>query len=157
VNGEAALDYLGKVKALYRYPVKSIGGETLASATLRWPGIDGDRQYAFYRANNASRFPWLTGREVSDLVTYSARYMEPENPRHSRVRIKAREKEYEVGDAELRDKLSRAAREDIGLLQVGRGTFDFMPVSVISTSTSPPTAQSYNRPSTCGRSSTSRS
>jgi uncharacterized protein len=129
------MDYVGKVKAIYRYPVKSIGGETLASATLRWPGIDGDRQYAFYRTKNASRFPWLTGREVSDLVTYSARYIEPENPRHSRVCVKTLEREYEVGDGELRAKLSRAAGEDIGLLQVGRGTFDFMPVSVISTAT----------------------
>lgn len=135
MNGEVALDYLGRVKAVYRYPVKSVGGETLTSATLRWPGIDGDRQYAFYRAGNASRFPWLTGREVSDLVTYSARYVQPENPRQSGVRVKTPDGEYEVGDAALREKLSRAAGEDIRLLQVGRGTFDFMPVSVISTAT----------------------
>ncbi|HWB49205.1 MAG TPA: MOSC N-terminal beta barrel domain-containing protein [Stellaceae bacterium] len=43
------MDHLGRVKAIYPHPVKSIGGETLASAILRWSGIDGDRQYAFYR------------------------------------------------------------------------------------------------------------
>jgi uncharacterized protein YcbX len=129
------MDHLGRVKAIYRYPVKSIGGEPLASATLRWPGIDGDRQYAFYRAGNASRFPWLTGREVTDLVTYSARYVDPVNLRQSDVRVRTPEREYDVGDPELRENLSRAAGEEIKLLQVGRGTFDFMPVSIISTAT----------------------
>lgn len=135
IHGEVILDYLGRVKAIYRYPIKSIGAETLSSATLRWPGIDGDRQYAFYRAQNTSRFPWLTGREASDLVTYSARYVEPENPRHSKVLVDTPDGEYEVGDSALREKLSRLAGEEIRLLQVGRGTFDFMPVSVISTAT----------------------
>jgi uncharacterized protein YcbX len=129
------VDYLGRVKAIYRYPVKSIGGEILASATLRWSGIDGDRQYAFYRAGNASRFPWLTGREVSDLVTYSARYVEPTNPRHSEVLVQTPEQEYSVSDPKFIEKLVRAAGEEIRLLQVGRGTFDFMPISVISTAT----------------------
>jgi uncharacterized protein YcbX len=126
---------LGKVKAIYRYPVKSIGGETLASATLRWPGIDGDRQYAFYRAGNTSRSPWLTGREVFDLVTYSARYVDPVDPRHSKVRITTPEREYDVGDTELRATLTRVAGEEIRLLQVGRGAFDLMPVSILSTAT----------------------
>lgn len=129
------MDHIGRVKAIYRYPVKSVGGEALASATLRWPGIDGDRQYAFYRVANASRFPWLTGREVSDLVTYSARYVDPTKPRQSEVIVKTPEREYSVNDPELHRKLSRAAGEEIRLLQVGRGTFDFMPVSVISTAT----------------------
>jgi uncharacterized protein YcbX len=129
------MEYLGIVKTIYRYPVKSIGGESLASATLRWSGIDGDRQYAFYRAGNRSRFPWLTGREVADLVTYSASYLETDNPRHSAVRVTTPERDYDVGDPELQDRLSQVAGEEIRLLQVGRGTFDSMPVSVLSTAT----------------------
>jgi uncharacterized protein YcbX len=129
------MDELGRVEAIYRYPVKSMGGERLAAATLRWPGIDGDRQYAFYRAADASRFPWLTGREVSELVTYAAHYAEPDNPRHSAVRVNHRDREYDVGDPELREALSREAGEEVRLLQVGRGTFDAMPVSVLSTAT----------------------
>lgn len=128
-------DPVGIVKAIYRYPVKSMGGESLRSANLRWPGIDGDRQYAFYRAANSSRFPWLTGRELSDMVTYSARYLEPDNPRHSAVHVTVDERDYQVADPELRERLSHAAGEEIRLLQVGRGTFDSMPVSVLSTAT----------------------
>ncbi len=67
---------IGTVRSLYRYPVKSMRGESLRTACLRWQGIDGDRQYAFYRAANTSRFPWLTGREVSEIVTYAARYLD---------------------------------------------------------------------------------
>lgn len=126
---------VGTVKAIYRYPVKSMGGESLSTATLRWPGIDGDRQYAFYRSVDTSRFPWLTGRGVSELVTYSARYQEPDDPRRSGVRITTDDGEYEVGDPHLRERLSRAAGEDVRLLQVGRGTFDQLPVSVLSTAT----------------------
>src|SRR5260370_28128844 len=106
------MEYLGTVKAIYRYPVKSMGGESLMSAHLRWPGIDGDRQYAFYRAENTSRFPWLTGRELPDLVTSSARYLEPDNPRHSAVRVRLGATEDEVADPPLRERLSQPAAEE---------------------------------------------
>ncbi|MGA8549932.1 MAG: MOSC N-terminal beta barrel domain-containing protein [Stellaceae bacterium] len=139
------MEYLGTVKTIHRYPVKSMGGESLASATLRWPGIDGDRQYAFYRATNDSRFPWLTGREVSELVTYRARYLEPENPRRSAVQVSTPEQVYDVRDAALRERISRAAREEVRLLQVGRGTFDSMPVSVISTATASGLRERFGR------------
>jgi uncharacterized protein len=138
-------DKIGRVAAIYRFPVKSMGGEQLRTATLRWQGIDGDRQYGFYRAANTSRFPWLTGREVAALVTYSARYLEPDNPRQSRVSIRAGGDDYDVGDAILRERLSAEAAEEIRLIQVGRGVFDAMPVSIIT----PPTlAQLEAR---CGR------
>ena len=129
------MNAVGTVAAIHRYPVKSIGGESLERAELCWTGIDGDRQYAFLRAGNASRFPWLTGREVSELVTWSARYLDADDPRHSAVRIAADDGEWDVGDAELCARLSRAAGEEIRLLQVGRGAFDSMPVSVLATVT----------------------
>ena len=120
---------IGTVRSLYRYPVKSMRGESLRTACLRWQGIDGDRQYAFYRAANTSRFPWLTGREVSEIVTYAARYLDPANPRHSRVRVTGPDgSERDIGAANLCDELSRVAGEAVHLLQVGRGTFDAMPI-----------------------------
>jgi MOSC domain-containing protein len=127
---------IGRVRAINRYPVKSMAGETLAAAPLRWTGIDGDRQYAFYRADNTSRFPWLTGRDVAALVIHAARYLDPANPRHSAVRVTAPDgSEYDVDDPRLRAALGEAAGEAVRLLQVGRGTFDSMPVSVITTAT----------------------
>ena len=35
---------VGRVEALYRYPVKSMGGEALDAADLGWHGVDGDRR-----------------------------------------------------------------------------------------------------------------
>jgi uncharacterized protein YcbX len=128
---------IGRVTAIYRYPVKSMGGESLRSATLRWQGIDGDRQHGFFRTGNTSRFPWLTGREVSPMVTYAARYLEPDNPRHSPVRVSVGSDEYEVGASRLSDHLTQSAGEEIRLIQIGRGIFDAMPVSIISTATVP--------------------
>jgi uncharacterized protein YcbX len=60
---------LGTVAAINRYPVKSMAGESLDTASLRWSGIDGDRQYAFVRAGESRRFPWMTGREYAAMVT----------------------------------------------------------------------------------------
>lgn len=129
------MDEVDTVKAIYRYPVKSMRGECLSSANFRWTGIDGDRQYAFLRANNRSRFPWLTGRELPELVTYSARYADPDNPRHSEVRVAIGDGEYDIWDAQLVERLSRVVGEEIRAMQVGRGTFDSMPISVLSTAT----------------------
>ena len=53
---------IGRVTAIYRFPVKSMAGELLRVANLRWQGIEGDRQYGFYRAANTSRFPWQGSR-----------------------------------------------------------------------------------------------
>ena len=33
---------IGHVEAIFRYPVKSMGGERLEAAKLGWHGIDGD-------------------------------------------------------------------------------------------------------------------
>jgi uncharacterized protein YcbX len=35
---------IGQVEAIYRYPVKSMGGERLEVATLGWHGLEGDRR-----------------------------------------------------------------------------------------------------------------
>jgi uncharacterized protein YcbX len=126
------LEHVGTVQAIYRYPVKSIGGESLDRANLRWSGIDGDRQFAFVRDANRGRFPWLTGRELSALVTYKARFVEPENPRKSPVRVQAGRDEYDLNDDALRARLATEAGEAVRLIQIGRGIFDTMPVSVLS-------------------------
>ncbi len=126
---------IGTVKAINRFPVKSFGGESLSSVALRWSGLDGDRQYAFYRAANGSRFPWLTGREHSPLVTFSARFENPKDPRKSPVRVTADGREHDLRDPALLTRLGEAAGEELRLIQIGRGIFDTMPVSVLATAT----------------------
>lgn len=38
---------VGTVKAIWRYPVKSMAGESLEKAHVYWYGLDGDRRAAF--------------------------------------------------------------------------------------------------------------
>lgn len=128
---------IGTIKQINRYPVKSFGGESLQSAELKWSGIDGDRQYAFYKTADGSRFPWLTGRAVSKLNTYTARFTEPDNPRKSDVRVKAGKDEYDLRDPALTAHLNEAVGEEVQLIQIGRGIFDTMPVSVMASATPP--------------------
>ncbi len=126
---------IGTVKTINRFPVKSFGGEALQSAELKWSGLEGDRQYAFHKATDGSRFPWLTGRAVPKLNTYVARFTDRDNPRKSAVRISAAGRDYDLRDEVLRQRLSEAAGEEVRLIQIGRGIFDTMPVSVMATAT----------------------
>src|SRR5688500_8631588 len=69
MNG--AMREVGRVKALFRYPVKSMAGEALASAALGWHGLEGDRRFALFRTGDQSGFPWLTAVRLPSLVRYT--------------------------------------------------------------------------------------
>lgn len=125
---------IGHVAALNRFPVKSMAGEALQVAEIDWQGVEGDRQYAFYLRENGSRFPWLTGREVSELVLHSARFADPDAPRTARVEVSAPDGwRGHVNDPELIERLSAAAGAPVGLMQLAIGAYDAMPVSVVTT------------------------
>jgi uncharacterized protein YcbX len=125
---------VGTVASLSRFPTKSMAGELLAELELRWPGIHGDRQYSFRRVGDRSRFPWLSARDLSRLVLYQPLYREPNNPRHSPVDVITPSGEQLTLDAlSLSEMLSDEARTAVELMQVGRGMFDSMPVSLAST------------------------
>jgi hypothetical protein len=62
---------IGQVEAIFRYPVKSMGGERLDVANQGWHGIDGDRRLAFRRMEDRSRFPWLSAGKLPDLVRFA--------------------------------------------------------------------------------------
>ena len=127
---------LGTVVAIRRYPVKSMQAEVLHAAELHWTGLHGDRQYAFCRTADTSDFPWLTGRTVPGLVLHSARYSDALDPTRARVRVVAPDgAEHDIADPALAAKLAGAAAAPVRLLRLGRGAFDAMPVSVITTTT----------------------
>ena len=124
----------GTVVALFRYPVKSMHAEALEKAELHWTWLHGDRQYAFVKASDTTAFPWLTGRDVPALVLYQARYVAPGNPRHSAVRVVAPDgMEYDLRDPGLTAQLTEAAGGKVLLMRLGRGAFDAMPISVMTT------------------------
>ncbi|WP_313534704.1 MOSC N-terminal beta barrel domain-containing protein [Sphingomonas sp.] len=122
---------VGHVSALARFPVKSMAGETLSVAEVDWQGIEGDRQYAFVRAQNGTRFPWLTAREVPGMVLHRARFADPGAPKTSAIMVEAPDGGVRaLHDPGLHAHLAEAAREPVSLIQVARGVYDSMPISL---------------------------
>src|SRR5512146_2911736 len=70
---------VGTVESLWRYPVKSMRGEELQEAFIGFPGLYGDRVYAFRSWAAPKGFPYFTGREQEALLLYQPRYRHPEH------------------------------------------------------------------------------
>ena len=128
---------VGVVRAIYRYPVKSMRGEALSESSVEWQGLPGDRSYAFVQSENHSTFPYLTGREVPDLLLYTPTISDPSRPYYSRVLVTTPEGAvYPVGSEELHASIAERYAHPFHLLRLGkRGTHDAAPLSVITTST----------------------
>lgn len=60
-----------QVEAIFRYPVKSIGGERLEAAEMGWHGLEGDRLLALRRTDNYSGFPWLSASQLPELLLFA--------------------------------------------------------------------------------------
>jgi hypothetical protein len=69
---------VGNIESLWRYPVKSMRGEELQEAFIGFPGIYGDRLYAFRSSAAQKGFPWLTAREQEAMLLYRPKYRYPE-------------------------------------------------------------------------------
>jgi uncharacterized protein len=123
----------GVVSRLWRYPVKSMAGEALASADLSWAGLAGDRRRAFVRQDSGdSGFPWHTIRECPQMSRYVALLSEPDRPDRSPVLVRTPDgRRYDVTDPRLAAELGPGVR----VMRLDRGAFDAMPVSLISDST----------------------
>jgi uncharacterized protein len=138
---------IGTVAALWRYPVKSMRGEALVRAELTWNGLDGDRRHAFVLDGDRSRFPWLTGRRLSGLLRYAPYYADPLNLRKSPVPVRLPEGgELSLQAPELHQRLAAECGVSVGLIQIGRGIFDSLPVSVMTTATPDRIGAAMGRP-----------
>jgi uncharacterized protein YcbX len=69
---------VGRIESLWRYPVKSMRGEELADAFVGFSGIYGDRLFAFRSSAHPKGFPYLTGREQSEMLLYRPRFRHPD-------------------------------------------------------------------------------
>jgi uncharacterized protein YcbX len=56
-TNESGLVEIGRVEAIFRYPVKSMASERLETANLGWDGLDGDRRLALRRSPGAAACP----------------------------------------------------------------------------------------------------
>jgi uncharacterized protein len=135
-SSESAADItqlVGRVVALWRYPVKSMAAEALAEVEVSWHGLAGDRRWAFIRDGEVrSGFPWLTLRQCPDLSQYRPSFVEPDRPNASRTMVRTPAgNELDVVDPALAAELGNGVR----VIKQDRGVFDTMPLSIITTQT----------------------
>lgn len=131
------LRLVGYIRAIYRYPVKSMRGEALAQGEIGWRGLAGDRCYAFVHTGSTSGFPWLTARQYPHLVQYAPSFERPADPEKSPVRVRTPEDtDMALESADLRCRIARDYPRPVHLLHLWwNRTFDFAPLSLITTGT----------------------
>jgi uncharacterized protein len=127
---------LGRISAIFRYPVKSMAGELLDVARLGWHGIEGDRRLAFRRLNDKSNFPWLTASKLPELILYKPFGLDGNNAELLPTHVWTPDgKEYELQSNELREEISSRYGSDVEMMNLKAGVFDEASISVITSST----------------------
>lgn len=127
---------IGQVEALFRYPVKSMGGERLEAAEMGWHGIEGDRRLAFRRMDDRSGFPWLQASTLPDLLRFTPHRREDGAPGDlpTHVRTPDGEEMPVFGDS-LATEVGRRLGSPVQMMQLKHGIFDDASISVIASDT----------------------
>jgi uncharacterized protein YcbX len=127
---------IGRVEAMFRYPVKSMAGERLEVANLGWYGLDGDRRLAFRRIDNRSGMPWLTASKLPDLLLFAPQRRgdsaQADIPTHIRT---PDGEEMPVFGEDLAAEVERRYGAPVQMMQFRHGIFDEACISVIATDT----------------------
>jgi len=127
---------IGQVEAIFRYPVKSMGGERLEAATLGWHGLDGDRRLAFRRMDDRSGFPWLSASKLPDLLLFAPYRREDgaqgDLPTHVRTPDGL---EMPIFGEDLAAEVGRRYGAPVQMMQLKHGIFDEATLSVIASDT----------------------
>ena len=127
---------IGHVEAIFRYPVKSMGGEGLDVGNLGWHGLDGDRRLAFRRMDDHSGFPWLSATRLPELVRFTPLRREDvaqgDLPTHVRT---PEGEEMAVFGEDLAAEVGRRCGSPVQMMQLKHGIFDDACISVIASDT----------------------
>ncbi len=131
---------IGTVARLFRYPVKSMRGEELETTPIDLQGLPGDRRYAFVQAADHSSFPWLTGRELAEMLRYrplyEGGYSGSGSGREPNLLVEAPDgSQRRVDDEALRRELEQKLGGALFLMRDHRGNYDIAQVSIFSLAT----------------------
>jgi len=124
---------IGHVEAIFRYPVKSMRGESLQAATLGWHGIDGDRRLALRRMDDRGGFPWLTAGKLPDLILYAPHRREDGAPADLPTHVRTPDgEEMPVFAEDLAAEVGRRYGAPVQMMHLKHGIFDEATISVIA-------------------------
>jgi MOSC domain-containing protein len=126
---------VGVVRIVARYPVKSMRGEAYAALPLTLQGFEEDRRFAFVQAESRSAFPWLTARELPELLRWQAAVEKAGTPDVAVTVTTPAGKRWPVASGELRQAIEQRFGKPVFLLRDYRGSFDVANVSLISEQT----------------------
>jgi uncharacterized protein YcbX len=110
-------------------------GEALASLPLTLQGFEEDRRYAFVQSDSRSSFPWLTGRELPELLRYQTAVEKAGTPDVAVHVTTAGGERWPVDSKELRQAIESRFGKALFLLRDYRGSYDVSAVSLISRQT----------------------
>ncbi|MGB8326882.1 MAG: MOSC N-terminal beta barrel domain-containing protein [Steroidobacteraceae bacterium] len=127
---------IAQVEAIFRYPVKSMGGERLEVAELGWHGLEGDRRLAFRRMDDRSGFPWLNASKLPELLLFTPQRRDNgalgDLPTHIRTPDGV---EMPVFGEDLAREVGRRYGAPVQMMQLRHGIFDEASISVIASDT----------------------
>lgn len=126
---------VGAIRVVARYPVKSMRGEACSSLPLTLQGFEEDRRFAFVQAESRSAFPWLTARELPELLRWQPSVEKPGTPDVAVTVTPPSGERWPVASSELRQAVEKRFGKPVFLLRDYRGSFDVSNVSLISEQT----------------------
>lgn len=126
---------VGVIRQLARYPVKSMRGEAYLSLPLTLQGFEEDRRFAFVQSQSRSAFPWLTARELPELLRWETSVERSGTPEVTVTVTTAAGERWPVASDELRQAIEKRFGKPVFLLRDYRGSFDVANVSLISRQT----------------------
>src|SRR4030095_8531960 len=75
---ENMMTTVGTVESLWRYPIKSMSGETMTEAFMGFSGFYGDRCFAFKNSSARKGFPYLNATAPEQILRYRSQFRYPE-------------------------------------------------------------------------------
>ncbi len=129
------MESVAVVRQLCRYPVKSMRGESLPAVALTLQGVPADRRFAFVQADSRSDFPWLTARELPELLCYRTSVNQGSSGDGEVTVTAPGGQAFPITSKALRQALEARSGRALFLLHDHRGSYDAAPVSLISRQT----------------------
>ncbi|MBA3644988.1 MAG: MOSC domain-containing protein [Gemmatimonadaceae bacterium] len=127
---------IGEVEAIFRYPIKSMGGERVESAEVGWHGLEGDRRLALRRTKAQNGFPWLTATKMPELLLFSPLRHPDGADGELPARVRTPEgNEFAVFSEELAADVENRHSEPVEMTHLRHGIFDDACISVITSDT----------------------